>query len=133
MSALTRIVTALAAIAVMVPLAAWLSTDLLQARADRVLTASTASPPERLDRAESLLGDAADRTPSAAPELMLAQAQIFGRRPAAAAAVLDDVVRREPDNAAAWELLAIATERVAPERSRRARARFDQLSPAVGG
>jgi predicted Zn-dependent protease len=46
-------------------------------------------------------------------------------------AMLEDAVRKEPDNVVAWAVLASATRRVDPARSQQARARALELSPPV--
>ena len=54
-----------------------------------------------------------------------------GREPEEGVALIEEAVRREPDNVVAWAVLASATRRLDPERSRAARARADELSPPV--
>jgi predicted Zn-dependent protease len=84
-----------------------------------------------LARAESLLRRAAGRTPSTRPELRLAQLEAFAGRPAAARRIAEGIVRREPENAAAWRLLVeVAGD---PARSAAARAEVEALSPAPDG
>jgi predicted Zn-dependent protease len=46
-------------------------------------------------------------------------------------ALLEEAVRSEPDNVVAWAVLASATRRLDPQRSRQARARALELSPPV--
>ena len=46
-------------------------------------------------------------------------------------ALLEEAVRKEPDNVVAWAVLASATRRLDPQRSREARARARELSPPV--
>jgi predicted Zn-dependent protease len=46
-------------------------------------------------------------------------------------ALLEEAVRREPDNVVAWAVLASATRRLDPRRSRQAQARALELSPPV--
>lgn len=54
-----------------------------------------------------------------------------GARAREGLAMLELAVRREPDNVVAWGVLAGATRRLDPERSRAARARSRELSPPV--
>src|SRR4029453_4270529 len=44
-------------------------------------------------------------------------------------ALLEEAVRREPDNVVAWAVLASATRRLDPQRSRQARAPALELGP----
>ena len=46
-------------------------------------------------------------------------------------ALLEEAVRKEPDSVLAWAVLASATRRLDPQRSRQARARALELSPPV--
>ena len=46
-------------------------------------------------------------------------------------AMLEQAVRKEPDNVVAWAVLASAIRRLDPARSRQARARALELSPPV--
>jgi hypothetical protein len=128
---LQRLLLAAVACAAIVPLAIWLSATLDQERAEPLLELRGPDYSERLDRAERLLRRAARHTPSAEPELKLARALVFGSQDRRAAAVLEPVTRREPENYDAWTLLAIALERSDPAASRRARARARELSPPV--
>jgi hypothetical protein len=47
--------------------------------------------------------------------------------------LLEEAVRKEPDNVVAWSVLASATRRLDAQRSRAARARANELSPPVPG
>jgi len=125
----------LAARSVLVLLAAaaalWLAAGLRAAREESraiALVRADAGPGE-LARSASLLRSAAAHSPSTRPELRLAQLLALEGRPAAARPVLEAIVRREPENADAWRLLALVTARADPPRAAAARARALALSP----
>ena len=86
-----------------------------------------------MDEAANLLEDARFLNPDVQP--LLAEGALLaargGRRAAEGVALLEKAVRREPDNVFAWGVLASATRRLDPERSRAAQARVDELSPPV--
>lgn len=117
-----------ALVLVAVGAAVWLASGLRAAREESRAIALVRPRAEAADlaRAESLLRSAAEHSPSTRPELRLAQLQAFEGRRAAARASVEPIVRREPENADAWRLLAL----VAPSpRAVAARARALALSP----
>ena len=115
---------------------AWLAIGLrglgLSERGERLSVAPGATPAQ-VDEAARLLEDARFLNPDVRP--LLAKGSLLvargGRRAPEGVALLEEAVRREPDNVVAWGVLASATRRVDPERSRAARARADELSPPV--
>ena len=87
------------------------------------------------EEAARLLEDARFLNPDTRP--MLAKGALLVARGGAGVsegrALLEEAVRREPDNVVAWGVLASATRRLDPRRSREARARARALSPPVPG
>lgn len=89
--------------------------------------------PTQVDRAARLLDDSRFLNPDTRPMLSegsLLVARGHGRE-REGLALLEEAVRREPDNVLAWGVLAGATRRLDPARSRAARARVLELSPPV--
>jgi predicted Zn-dependent protease len=86
-------------------------------------------------QAARLLEDARFLNPDTRP--LLAQGSLLVARGGAGTsrgrAMLEEAVRKEPDNVVAWAVLASATRRLDPRRSREARARASELSPPVPG
>ena len=84
-------------------------------------------------QAAQLLEDARFLNPDTRP--MLAKGSLLVARGGPGVkegrALLEEAVRREPDNVVAWAVLAAATRRLDPRRSQQARARALQLSPPV--
>ena len=128
-----RIALVLAAVAVIVPLAIWLSATVEQEDARSRLGLAGPRYLERLADAERDLRDVAGRTPSSEPELILGRALLFGNRAGDAAELLQQVVRREPESFEGWSLLAIALGRADPAGARAARERARALSPLPSG
>lgn len=97
-------------------------------RAERI-----AADPAQLDAAVDALEDARTLNPDSRPQLLQGALLVRagGARARQGLELLEDVVEREPENLIAWGLLAGATERTDPERSRAARARMRELSPPV--
>ena len=124
---------ALAAVAVVV--FAWLAGGLHRARLEshglRIAESGSLTAAD-VRRSADLLERAARHSSDTGPLEREAQLLLFARRPAPAAAVLERIVRREPENAAAWQLLARADELRDPLRARAARRRLAQLSPPPG-
>jgi predicted Zn-dependent protease len=87
-----------------------------------------------VEEAARLLEDSRFLNPDTRPLLTkgaLLVARGEGGEPEEGVALIEEAVRREPDNVVAWAVLASATRRLDPERSRAARARADELSPPV--
>jgi predicted Zn-dependent protease len=87
---------------------------------------------ERISHAVDLFERAREWAPYQAP--ILSEAGLLttiGRR-GRAVELLDDLVRREPDNPEAWATLARVLGRSDPARSRAAFRRARELSPPVG-
>jgi predicted Zn-dependent protease len=114
----------------------WLGVSLrgldLSERGERLALAPDATPAQ-VDEAARLLEDARFLNPDVRP--LVAKGALLaargGRRAPEGVALLEEAVRREPDNVVAWGVLASATRRLDPERSRAARARARELSPPV--
>jgi predicted Zn-dependent protease len=85
------------------------------------------------DQAAELLEDARFLNPDTRPLLSKGALLVArgGARMQEGLALLEEAVRREPDNVLAWGVLASATRRLDPQRSRAARARVHELSPQV--
>jgi hypothetical protein len=82
-------------------------------------------------RAVSLLRRAEAHTPDTEPildqaALLVRVGQVRRSRP-----LLEDIVRREPENVQAWAVLALATQTTDPGRAAVARARVTVLAPLV--
>lgn len=89
--------------------------------------------PAQVDEAAHLLEDSRFLNPDTRPMLSkgsLLVARGEGRAPEGVE-LLEEAVRREPDNVVAWGVLAAATRRLDPARSRAARTRARELSPPV--
>ncbi len=115
---------------------AWLAVSLrgydLYERGERLAFAPGGQAP--VEEAARLLEDSRFLNPDTRPLLTkgaLLVARGEGREPEEGVALIEEAVRREPDNVVAWAVLASATRRLDPERSRAARARADELSPPV--
>jgi hypothetical protein len=122
---------AVAAAAVLV--LAWLGVMERDARlqARGVAAAGRLDVPGNAARAEAAFRDARLLSPDTAPDIGRALVLQPRGRPAAALAVLADVVRREPDNLVAWGVLyqvARGRDPAAAERALAARRRLDPLS-----
>jgi hypothetical protein len=122
-------VTRVAVIAVAVVVLAWLG---VMERAVR-LQASGASAADRRDFAAAEADFRAARllNPDTAPDVRRAFLHQAGGRAQQAADVVEDVLRREPDNLEAWGLLYAFTRERDPASARRAleaRRRLDPLA-----
>jgi cytochrome c-type biogenesis protein CcmH/NrfG len=97
------------------------------------VAAVPAPAPAALDEAVSSLEDARFLNPDTRPLLLegVLLVRAGGARTRDGLALIEDVVEREPENLIAWGVLADATERSDPARSRAARARMRELSPPV--
>jgi len=91
------------------------------------LAASTRLSSAQAEQVRRDLLAAGRHTPSTEPEVAIAQFELFLRQPRRAADELRGVVSREPDNATAWGLLALALAGVDPPASRAAARREEQL------
>ena len=119
---IARVVVVVAALAGIVLLAGELRTT---RDIDRAVAMSV--QPGRADAALALLRGAAARTSDTTPLLREAQLQLLRRRPREAIGAARAAVRREPENAQGWLLLAQAAEgsgdaRLAAEARRRVAA-----------
>lgn len=81
------------------------------------------------DRAESDFRAARLLNPDAAPDLGRAFVYAASSRQPEAVALLGDVLRREPDNRAAWGVLEQITRQSDPATARRAQAALRRLDP----
>lgn len=113
-------------------LVAGLRSARLQADADRRIPAARIDHAlvqhkrDQLDRARWL-------NPDVRPLTREAQLLLFIGRDREATELLEEVVRREPENAEAWRGLLQSTLRIDPDRSREAARRLRELSPPVDG
>lgn len=80
-------------------------------------------------RAETAFRDARFLNPDTAPDLGRAVLYLARERRLEAAAVLRDLLRREPDNLTAWNVLYLVTRGHAPATARRALAARRRLDP----
>jgi predicted Zn-dependent protease len=129
---LTRVLVALVAVVAI----AWLGVNLRDydsfERGERLAFAPNAGQAQ-VEEAARLLEDSRFLNPDTRP-LLAKGALLVARgdgRAREGIALIEEAVRREPDNVFAWGVLASATRRLDPERSRQARARVDELSPPV--
>jgi predicted Zn-dependent protease len=83
-------------------------------------------------RAQRLFVDARELNPDTRPRVAEAALLLATNRRREAIRVLRPVVRREPDNARAWGILADATAHVDARESARAYAQLRRLEPPVG-
>jgi hypothetical protein len=79
--------------------------------------------------AESDFRDARLLNPDTAADVQRAYVYALSSRTREGAALLEDVVRREPDNRAAWGVLEDITRASEPATARRARAALNRLDP----
>jgi hypothetical protein len=101
-------------------------------RGERLALAADAGQAQ-IGEAADLIGDSRLFNPDTRPllsegALLIARAEGRARE---GRDLIEEAVRREPDNVVAWGVLASATRRIDPERSRVARARARELSPPV--
>jgi predicted Zn-dependent protease len=122
-----RVAVALVAVAVL----AWLGVMERDARllAQGVDAAKPPRAPGALERADAAFGRAALLNPDTAPDVSRAFVLQARGREDAAIAVLEDVVRREPENLGAWRVLLTITRDARPVIGRRARAAVRELDP----
>ena len=112
---------------------AWLGTierdTVLQDRG--VSLSGKLSKPGNAARAEQAFRDARRLNPDTTPDVGRAFLYLAGERRSEAKALLEDVLRREPDNLTAWGVLYNVSRGHDPATARRAlaaRARLDPLS-----
>ena len=127
LTAIARILLAAVSIAVL----AWLGTMERNERliARGVVATGKLDVPGTVAQADADLRSARFLNPDTTPDL--ARALIFGvvRQPARAVAILERVLRDEPDNVGAWAQLLAVTARRDPVTARRARAELRRLDP----
>lgn len=124
-----RAVVAAVAVAVLVWLAVMERDTRLQARA--MTAARHLEVPGNAERSERDFRDARLLSPDSAPDLGLAFLYRATHRQDEAIALLDDIVRREPDNLTAWGVLATfarGRDADAVARAFAARKRLDPLN-----
>ncbi len=114
-----RALVSLGAVAIAAGLAVELRSATLVAAARDV--SGTPQAFDKLERAGELSLD------TTSPRLDRARMLLFARREREAAAVADDIVRDEPENAFAWELVRVANAREDPARAREAERRLRAL------
>lgn len=119
------------ALAVCLWLAVGLRATRLQAEADRRVPAAQVDRDE-VRRKRELLSDARWLNPDTAPLIREAQLLLFVDRDREAIRLLEEVVRREPDNYEAWRGLSQAALRLDPRRAREAVRETDRLNPLGG-
>jgi hypothetical protein len=119
-------VVAVAAVAL-----AWLGVMERDARlqAEGIAGASRLHAPGTFGRAEDDLRAARFLNPDATPDFARAVLYQGAGRPRQASALLERIVRREPDNLAAWGLIYAVTREREPEAARRALAAHRRLDP----
>jgi predicted Zn-dependent protease len=130
------VIARLVLVAVAVLVLAWLGVNLrgydTYEDGQRLALAPNATP-ESAAQAAQLLQDARflnpDTRPTIAKGALLVATGGAGVREGRA--LLEEAVRKEPDNVIAWSVLAGATRRLDPQRSREAQARARELSPPV--
>ena len=124
-----------AAVAGALLVAAWCALGALQAsaleRAQEIVGERGRPAPAQADRALALLDRADWIDPGSEPDLVRAQLAFERDQDARARALLDAVVRREPDNIAAWDRLAAVTLDNDPDTWARATGQVRRLSPPV--
>ena len=129
-----RVLLGGAAVVAIAVIALWLHSSHLESQG-RAFRPSPAHPvtPAQVNRALSEFDRARKNNPDTRPEVEEATILIFLGRNAKAAAMLRQVVRKEPQNAQAWGFLSLATRTLDPQLSQAAAARVLKLAPPVGG
>jgi hypothetical protein len=122
-----RVVVAVVAVCVL----AWLGVMERDARlvARGIHAAQPPRAPGDLARAEAALRGATLLNPDSGPDVSRAFVLQAGGRGDAAVALLEDVVRREPENLGAWRVLLTITRDADPVIGRRALAAVRKLDP----
>jgi tetratricopeptide (TPR) repeat protein len=116
--------------------AVWLGSSYHSARLEARAQEIAERPPEHLTRADvdeavDLFERSREREPGTRPLLLEAGLLARAGHQERARGLLEDAVRREPENHDVWVLLGRVTVRSDPERSREARRRALELSPPV--
>ena len=116
-------------------MASWFALGFVQARdtddAARIVSRLAALSPAQSARAADLLAGAGTLNPDRQVDLLRAELDLHHRADRGAAAILRSVVRDEPDNVAAWDLLGAALRGIDPAGARAANARVRALVPPV--
>jgi predicted Zn-dependent protease len=131
LTVLPRAAMLVAALAACVWLGAGLRATHLQAEADRRVAAAQVDQDE-VRHKRDLLDDARFWNPDTAPLIREAQLLLFIDQDREAVRLLEDVVRREPENYEAWRGLQQAALRVDPARAREAAREAARLNPLEG-
>jgi predicted Zn-dependent protease len=124
--------TRIALLVVAVITCAWLALGIRQVHDQQEAIRLIESNPygaSQAARVQGLLDGAEELNPDTLPEVNRAQLALRRADGKAAEHTLLAVVRREPDNIDAWNLLAIATAGRNPPLNRRARKRVRELAP----
>jgi hypothetical protein len=125
-------VAARAVVAVLaLALLAWLGVMERDTRLQARGTAATAR--QDFARAESDFRSARLLNPDTTPDARRAYVYALSSRQREAVTLLEDVVRREPENRAAWGVLEEITRATEPETARRARDALRRLDPLNAG
>jgi predicted Zn-dependent protease len=123
------VVARVSVVCVAVLVLGWLGLMERDVRADKRGVALSAQP-GNLTRADAELRAAQRFNPDTEPELTRAYLYVGAGQPARAAAIVEGILRREPDNLAAWgALFNVARDRdpAAADRALAARRRLDPL------
>jgi cytochrome c-type biogenesis protein CcmH/NrfG len=114
---------------------AWFVLGLVQARdqaaASAIVSRLSALTPAQSARAAGLLATAGTLNPDRQIDLLRAELRLHRHDVRGAAAILRAVVRDEPDDVAAWDLLGAALRGTDPAGARAANARVRELVPPV--
>ncbi len=114
---------------------AWFVLGLVQARdtfsAGQIVSGLSRLTPAQSARAGDLLSTAGTLNPDRQVGLLRAELRLHHADRRRAAAILRAVVRDEPDNVAAWDLLGAALSGIDPAGARAANARVRALVPPV--
>jgi len=130
---LARIALIVAALVVAACLVFTLRAIRLEADARASLPGGGAIPPAAVAHAERLLRDAEDLNPDIRPLLVRAALLTGVKQPQRAVPLLREVVRREPDNAAAWSLLVRNLRSYDATAADAAESRLRAIAPPVSG
>jgi hypothetical protein len=125
-----RVMVALLAIAAIAWLAVSYRSTVLSDRGER-LAERPGQSPAQMREAEPTLQDARSLNPDTRPLFVEGFLLSTHGRYEHGIELLEEGVRREPDNVVGWGILAQATARRDPARSREARVQIARLSPPV--